>query len=269
MSEYPRHLYAPMLSCTCVCFPHMIWMGGIYAPVCLGLGGSAHHVRHFSVCQYIHCLLVHQSHASCSPSLWVASLLDWMLMDVCYVSCCCTFLCSFIMSQASTTMAMTTTPPMTVASSVISSYSSVTMVPFLMGLPATSCQHDVVLPPLLTPRHSGGVIGFATVPQHQPPSQMPLQAFANYVMGSPQVGFFQSWACLRFVYYMFGVCSSVCILISGAMLNAIFTYWGSTFGVCTITTLWTLSIAGICATWWWSLAHIRYAQNGYSIHYFE
>ena len=47
------------------------------------------------------------SHTSCSSSLWVASLLDWMSIDVCYASSCCSFLCSvFIMSQASTTKAM-------------------------------------------------------------------------------------------------------------------------------------------------------------------
>ena len=50
----------------------------------------------------------------------------------------------------------------------------------------TSGQHDVVL---LTPRHSGGVVGLAHVPQQQPLSQMPLQAYANYDMGPLQVGF--------------------------------------------------------------------------------
>ena len=33
-------------------------------------------------------------------------------------------------------------------------------------------------------------LGHASVPQHQPPSLMSLQACANYTMGSPQVGFF-------------------------------------------------------------------------------
>ena len=49
-------------------------------------------------------------------------------------------------------------------------------------------QHDVFLLPPVTPRHSGDV-GLATVPQQQPPSQMPLQAYANYAMGPQQVGF--------------------------------------------------------------------------------
>ena len=40
------------------------------------------------------------------------------------------------------------------------------------------------------PRCPGGVIGLASVPQQQPVSSMPLLAYANYTMGSPQVGFF-------------------------------------------------------------------------------
>ena len=72
----------------------------------------------------------------------------------------------------------------------MSSLPLVTMAPSLMGLPTMLGQHDVVLPPPLTPRGSGGVLGHASVPQQQPPSSMPLQACANYAMGSPQVDFF-------------------------------------------------------------------------------
>ena len=170
----------------------MIWgWGHLYTPYVWDLlGGISTFFWHFGVSQYIHCLSVHNSHVSCSPSLPVASLLDLMLMVVCYASCCCTFLCSFIMSQASPTTAMTTTPLVTVVSSGMSSLSLVTIGPSLMGFPATLGQHDVVLPLPLTPRHSGGVVGLASVPQQQLPSQMPLQAYANYVMGPPQVGFF-------------------------------------------------------------------------------
>ena len=88
------------------------------------------------------------------------------------------------------TMAMTTTPPAMVVSSGLSSVSSVTVAPSLMGLPATLDQHGLVHPPPLMPRGSGGVIGLASVPQQQPPSSMPLLAYAKYGMGSPQVGFF-------------------------------------------------------------------------------
>ena len=127
-----------------------------------------------------------------------------------------------------------------------------------MGLPAMSGQHDVVLLPLLTPRHSGVVVGLATVPQQQLPSQMPLQAYANYAMGPPQIGS-QSWAshCFIFLY----VCSCVCFLLSGVMLDAVFTYGDST-----IATLWSLPMLGICGTWQWSLAHTTYAQSGCSLH---
>ena len=94
------------------------------------------------------------------------------------------------MSQASTTTATTTTPLVTVMCSGTSSFlSTVTMAPSLMGLSVTPAQHDVFMSPSLTPRNSGGVVSLATLPQHQPQSQMPLQAHANYAMGRPQVGF--------------------------------------------------------------------------------
>ena len=70
---------------------------------------------------------------------------------------------------------------------------------------------------------------------------------------------FQSWASHHFVYYMFGVHSGVCFLLSCAKLDAIFTYGGSTIRVCTIATPWSLPMAGICVTWWWSLVNARYA----------
>ena len=88
------------------------------------------------------------------------------------------------------TMAMTTTPPVMVVSSGLSLVSSVTVAPSLTGLLVSLDQHGVVQPPPLMLRGSGGVIGSASVPQQQPPSSMPLLAYANYAMGSPQVGFF-------------------------------------------------------------------------------
>ena len=79
---------------------------------------------------------------------------------------------------------------------------------------------------------------------------MPLQAYSNYAMAPPQVGFFfRVELPTVFVYYMFGVCSGVCFLLSGAMLDAIFTLGDSTTGVCTIATPWSLPMAGIYATW--------------------
>ena len=87
----------------------------------------------------------------------------------------CTFL-KFIMPHVST-MVMTTTPPVMVVSSGLSSVSSVTMAPSLKGLPATLGQHEVVQPPPLMLRDSEGVIDLASVPQQQPPSSMPLLAY--------------------------------------------------------------------------------------------
>ena len=78
------------------------------------------------------------------------------------------------------------------------------------------CHHHLEV--LLAPRHSGGVV--------------------DLDMGPPQVGFsFRVEPPTILYFYMFGVCSSVCFLLSSAMLDAIFTYWGSTIGVCTIATL--------------------------------
>ena len=105
------------------------------------------------------------------------------------------------------------------------------MAPSLTGLSATLGQLDLVLPPPLTLRCSGGVIGLASVPQQKPPSSVPLQAYANYVMGSPQVGFFSELSLPPFCILYVGVCSVVCFLLSGVMLDAIFTPGGSTVGV--------------------------------------
>ena len=76
-----------------------------------------------------------------------------------------------------------------------------------MVLPTALGQHDVVLPPLLTPRCFGGVLGLASMPQQQLPSSMPLQSYANYAMGSPQVGFFfrvePPTICILYVWCLF------------------------------------------------------------------
>ena len=147
--------------------------------------------------------------------------------------------------------------------------STVTMAPCLMGLPATLGQHDVVLLPPLTPKHSRGVVVLATVLQQQPLSQMPLQAYANYAMCPLQAGFsFRVESPTVLYFSLFGV--FWCMLSAfrchaGCCIHL----WGWTIGVCTIVALWSLPIKGICATWWWSLGHTRYAQNGCSFHCFE
>ena len=93
------------------------------------------------------------------------------------------------MSHISTT-ALTTTPPVTVVSSGLSSVSSMTVAPSLTGFPVSLDLHGVVPPPPLMLRGSGAVMGSVSVLQQQTPSLMPLLAYANYAMGSPQVVFF-------------------------------------------------------------------------------
>ena len=110
--------------CTSVCplCTPMSWglWGILYILTCLGVfGGISASVRAFL------CVSVHPFASQfitviqvCSPSLWVASLLDWMPRDDCYASHCSCFLCSvFIMSQASATKPMTTTLQVTVVCS--------------------------------------------------------------------------------------------------------------------------------------------------------
>ena len=79
---------------------------------------------------------------------------------------------------------------------------------------------------------------------------------------------FQSWASLHLVYYMFGVCSGVCFLLSGALLDAIFTHWAQSLGFVPLQPLGVYPWQK-CATCWWSLAHTRSAQSGCSLHYIE
>ena len=148
------------------------------------------------------------------------------------------------------TKALTTTPPVTVVSSGLSSVSSVTAAPSLTGFPVSLDQHGMVPPPPLMLRGSGGILGSVSVPQWQPPSSMPPLAYANYAMGSPQVGFFfRVEPPIICILYMFGVHSGVCFLLLGAKLDALFTFGGSTVRFCTFATLWSLLMAGICATW--------------------
>ena len=80
------------------------------------------------------------------------------------------------------TLALTTTPSVTVVSSGLS---SVTVVPCLTGFPVRLDQHRVIPPASFMPRGSGGVIGSVSMRQQQTPSLMPVLAYANYAMGSP------------------------------------------------------------------------------------
>ena len=66
-----------------------------------------------------------------------------------------------------------------------------------------------------------------SVPQLQTPSSMPPLAYANYAMGSPQVGFFfRVEPPIICILYMFGVHSGVYLLLLGAKLGCHIHLWG-------------------------------------------
>ena len=97
-----------------------------------------------------------------------------------------------------------------------------------MGLPATLGQHDVVLPPSLSLRNTRGLVGLTTVLQQQPQSHMPPHVFANYAMGTLQVSFFFRVELPTHLLIYVCVCYGVYYLLSGSILDAIFTNKGST-----------------------------------------
>ena len=111
------------------------------------------------------------------------------------------------MSHVST-MALTTTPSVTVVSSGLS---SVTVAPSLTGFPVSLDQRGMVPPPPLILRGSGGVIGSVSVHWQQTPSSMPPLAYASYAMGSPQVGFFFRFEPLTMLYFIYVWCPFWCL----------------------------------------------------------
>ena len=137
------------------------------------------------------------------------------------------------MSQDTVT---TTTLPLMV---VCSGASSITVTVTMSG---ALVQHDVVLPTLLLPRDTRGVVGLATVLQQLPQSQMPFQAFANYAMGHPQVFLFQSWASHWFVY-IFCYLLWHMLSIFRFQCGCHFTYGGSTIWFCVTGALQSIPMA--------------------------
>ena len=63
-------------------------------------------------------------------------------------------------------------------------------------------------------RGSGGVLGSVSVPQQQTPSSMPPLAYANYAMGSPQVGFFFRVEPPTILYLIYVWCLFWCLLFT-------------------------------------------------------
>ena len=131
--------------------------GHLYNLICLGSQEASAHLSG---------ILVSVSTSTVSQSV-ACILLDWILLGVFYVSCCCTFLCRLHYDYYSS-------GDCGVFWYVLCSFIS------YHGLlhDSASCKIgsacDMVLPPPLTPRCPGGVIGLACVPQQQPSSLMPL-----------------------------------------------------------------------------------------------
>ena len=149
----------------------------------------------------------------------------------------------------------TTTAPVSVVCSGASLITmTVTAVPISVGQ-MTWGQQDLVLPPQLIPwdtlRGSAGPVCATETTILVPDA---FSGICQPCHGSSTGKFlFQSWVSKWFLYHVFGVCYGVCLLLSGSHVAAMFIYRGSTIGFCTTTTLWSLPLAGICASWWWSV----------------
>ena len=120
-------------------------------------------------------------------------------------------ICSFLYIFCSALCLMFYLCILSVVSSGLSSVSSVTVAPSLTGFPVS---HGVVPPPPLKPRGSGGVLGSVSVPQQQTPSSMLSLAYANYAMGSPQVGFFFRVELPTILYFIYVWCLFWCLLFT-------------------------------------------------------
>ena len=164
----------------------------------------------------------------------------------------------------------TSAPPVTVVWSKASPITTtVTMTLTSVGL-AELYQHDVVLPPLLILKDTlrCSISLTFVLQQQQPQSQMPSQAYANYVVGPSWVSFlFQSQPPTDSLWL--GACYNVCFLPSDSNVTAVLTYGALTARVCNATILWSISMVSIYASLWWSLAHTRSVLSGCSFHYFK
>ena len=251
---HPTHLYTPMLPCTSVCsrgYLHVIW--GRYHM--LESGGSAH----------LSGILV--SVSTCNVlSLWIPAYWSGYL-DVCYASCCFFLVVYYLSSLYHYGYNYYSSSDCGVFWYVISFISyhgslfdgaSCNMRSVWCGSATTI---DTEVPwrcywPCLCATAANSIFDA-------------FQAYANYAMGSPRVGFFFRVEPPTVLYIIRWCLFWYCFLLSSPILDAIFTPGGWIIGVCTIATPWILPMAGICATWQWLLAHIRYAQSGCSLHYLE
>ena len=83
--------------------------------------------------------------------------------------------------------------------------------------------------------------------RHMPISHDPLQVSFSFRVKLP--------TCL--CMYI-SVCSGVCFLFSGYIVDAGLTHEGSSVGVCITVALQSIPITGICVSWWWSKVQTRW-----------
>ena len=144
-----------------------------------------------------------------------------------YHSCC---LCS-LFHIAHDTVPTTSPPGMALCSSTSSMSITAMMVPDVASQPAGLGQQEVVLPSLLIPKDTRGVVGLTTVPQQLSQSQMPFQTYVTYAMGPPQVSFFSELSLPPICLHVLVAHYDICFLLSGSHVDAFFTYEGSTIGI--------------------------------------
>ena len=86
--------------------------------------------------------------------------------------------------------------------------------------------------------------------------------YANYAVGPPEVSFlFQSWASHQLIMLHVGACYGVCFLLSDFPVVAMLKNGAQLLGGCNVTTLCSIPLASMCASWWWSVAHARSALS--------
>ena len=208
----------------------------------------------------------------CSPEVWLLLFKRYSYLQTQEIYIAMFFLCNVLLIMSAFT-ATTTTSPVTVVysrSSLISM--TVTVAPTSVGLVASG-QHDVVLPPQLYLRDTVRVL----LPSYCTAAAIALVpgAFSGtcqLCLGSLSGKFslWQSWASHQFIMLHVAACYGVYFLLSGSHVAAmLFTRWCSTVGVCNTATIWSIPFAGICASWWWSVAHTRSALSGCFFHCFE
>ena len=169
------------------------------------------------------------------------------------------------MSQVTVT---TTTPPVTVVCSRVSLITMmVTLAPTSVGQ-ITLGLHDMVLLQQFIPRDT--LWGSAVPQQQNPQLKIPSQAYDNYATCPTQVTF-SSELRIPVISHVMCWCLLWCLLSAFRFPYHCHVHnRAQPLGFCNTTTLWSLYLAGICATWWWwSVACTRGALNGGSSHFYE